>query len=573
MTGKLSANEGIKTSSRGLRGDLADDMVHQLTGALSEDNQQLIKFHGAYQQDDRDRRPEREDKKLEWAYSYMIRLRIPGGDITAPQWAALQESCTRNGTGIVKITTRQTIQFHGIVKARMKPSMEDFDALGLDSIAACGDVNRNVMCGADPALAAYHEEVFSFADKISTHLLPRTGAFKEVWLDGEKLEDGAPAEEDPLYKDHYLPRKFKIAIALPPHNENDVFTNDIGLIAIGNGDTFEGFNIAIGGGLGTTHGNVKTYPRRGTIIGFVPKDQTLDAVWQVAAIQRDHGNREDRKLSRLKYTVDRLGADWFKTELEKRCGFDLKPARPYEFTYRGDTYGWIKDHKGTWHYGIFVENGRVVDENGYNVKAALYEIAQHDICGVRFTGNQNVMLTHVSEDNKAEIDALLAKHGITHDQVSAARKEAIACVAMPTCPLALAEAQRYLPDLITKVEEVQDRHGLKETPMTIRMTGCPNGCGRPYMAEIGLVGKGPGLYALRLGGDYEGERLNQVYKEEVDEAEILETLDTLFADYTKNRLNISEKFGDFMHRTHFKSQTFDGKALAEAASKTNTNRG
>lgn len=566
---KLSANEAMKTESRGLRGDLADNMADSLTGAIPEVGQQLIKFHGSYMQDNRDRREERERKKLEWAYSYMIRLRIPGGDLTADQWVTLQDCCNENASGDIKITTRQTIQFHGVVKARMKPTMKDFDALGLDAIAACGDVNRNVMAGAYPDLAPYHAEVFDYARKISEHLLPRTGAFKEVWLDGEKLEQDKPAEEDPLYKDIYLPRKFKIAIAIPPHNENDVFSNDIGLIAIGEGENFEGFNVAIGGGFGTTHGNLQTYPRRGTLIGFVSKDQALDCVWQIAAVQRDYGNREARNQARLKYTLDRLGVDFFKGEVEERCGFKLEEARPYKFTYRGDPYGWLQDHTGEWSYGIFVENGRVIDGETafggeYNIKSALYEVAKTGKCGVRFTGNQNVMLTHVAEGDKAELEAILKKHGVDADAASKARKEAIACVALPTCPLALAEAQRYLPDLISKIEDVQDKHGLKDEAMTIRMTGCPNGCGRPYMAEIGFVGKAAGKYAMRLGGDYEGERLNQVYKEEVDEAEALETLDELFGEFVKNR-DGEERFGDYIHRTHFKGKEFDGKAIAAQA--------
>ncbi|TAE33823.1 MAG: NADPH-dependent assimilatory sulfite reductase hemoprotein subunit [Alphaproteobacteria bacterium] len=554
---KLSANESIKTSSRGLRGHLAQEMANALTGNIPNDEQQLIKFHGAYVQDDRDRRAEREEKKLEWAYSYMIRLRIAGGDITAEQWRALQASCERNGSGVIKITTRQTIQFHGVVKARMKPTMKDFDALGLDAIAACGDVNRNVMAGAYPDLAPYHAEVHAYASAISNHLLPKTGAFKEVWLDGEKLEDNAPAEEDPLYKDHYLPRKFKIAIAIPPHNENDVFANDIGLIAIGDGDQFHGFNVAIGGGLGATHGNKATYPRRASIIGFIPKEHTLDVVWQIAAIQRDHGNREDRKLSRLKYTVDRLGVDWFRSEIEKRAGVEFAPSKPYFFTYRGDRYGWIADAHGLWHYGVYIQNGRVVDEDGYHIKSALKAITEKNMCGIRFTGNQNLLLTHVKDADKATIDDLLAEYGVDETRYSLSRKEAIACVAMPTCPLALAEAQRYLPELITKIEDVMDYHGLSHDAITIRMTGCPNGCGRPYLAEIGFVGKAAGRYALRLGGDYEGERLNQVYKEEVDEGEIIATLNELFGVYVRDRDN-GERFGDFCHRTLFSGKIFEG---------------
>ena len=557
MTKKLSANEGMKTKSRGLRGSLLQGMANQITGAITDEEQQLIKFHGSYQQDDRDRRAERERKKLEWAYSYMIRLRIPGGDITADQWLRLQESCDRHASGIIKITTRQTIQFHGVVKVKTKPAMKDFEAMGLDSIAACGDVNRNVMCGANPALANYHSEVFQFAEDLSLHLLPKTGAFREIWLDGEKLSDGSSTEEDLLYQDHYLPRKFKIGIAIPPHNESDVFANDVGLIAIGEGDNFIGFNVSIGGGLGATHGNNATYPRRGTIIGFVPKEKILEAVWQIVAIQRDHGNREDRKLARLKYTLDRLGVDWFKEELASRCGFDLEDSRPYEFKFRGDTLGWVKDVHGNWCYGIFIESGLVSDIAQYHIKTALIELAQTKKCAFRFTGNQNIMLTHVKSKDKLSLEAILTRHGIIHEQYSPSRKEAIACVALPTCPLALAEGQRYLPSLISEIEQLQEKHGIKHIPISIRMTGCPNGCGRPYLAEIGFIGKSAGKYVLRLGGDYQGERLNQVYKEEVDEKEILSTLDELFGKFVNKRLE-DERFGDYIHRIHFKGDIFQG---------------
>lgn len=549
-TPKLSPVEAMKTSSRGLRGDLDAQMNNPLTGNVTETGKQLIKFHGSYVQDDRDRRTEREEKKLEWAYSYMIRLRIPAGDITAPQWAALQESCDKNANGVMKITTRQTIQFHGVVKARMKPTMKDFDALGLDSIAACGDVNRNVISGSNPAIAPFHAEVHEYAAAISDALLPKTGAFKEIWLDGEKLEEGKEAEPDPLYQNRYLPRKFKIAVTIPPHNDVDVFVHDIGLIAIGNGKNFEGFNISIGGGLGATHGNPKTYPRLGNVIGFVPKDKAVEACWQIAAVQRDYGNREDRSLARLKYTLDRLGVDFFKGEMEKRLGFTLGRARPVSFTHRGDPFGWFSDHHGKWYNTIFVDCGRVRDDGGYNIKSGLMEIAQNDLSSFRCTANQNVMLTYVEETNKAKIDAILARNGITQGHHTKTKEEAIACVALPTCPLALAEAQRYLPEFVSKVEHLQRKHGLIEDAITTRITGCPNGCGRPYVAEIGLVGKGPGKYVLRLGGNYQGERLNRVHLEEADEGQILGELDKLFGAYVKGRTS-GERFGDYANRTLF----------------------
>lgn len=547
----LSANEGMKTRSRGLRGDLDADFANRITGSIPEEGQQLIKFHGAYQQDNRDRRAEREEKKLEWAYSFMIRLRIPGGDITADQWLGLQESCDEKASGIVKITTRQTVQFHGVVKARMKPVMKDFDALGLDAIAACGDVNRNVITGSNPQTAPFHAQVHEYATKISEHLLPKTGAFKEIWLDGEKLADDAPGEPDPLYEDRYLPRKFKIAIAIPPSNDVDVYVHDIGLIAVGEGDKFEGFNVSIGGGLGATHGNANTYPRRGDVIGFIPKDKTLEVCWQIAAVQRDLGNREDRKQARLKYTIDRLGLETFVAELESRLGFQIEKPRPVPaFETRSDPFGWVQDHEGKWYYTAFVESGRVADEDGYNIKSAMKEIAQENICAFRFTANQNVMLTYVAEKDKKTIDALLKKHGITVEAMGPTKREAMACVALPTCPLALAEGQRYLPEFVKKIEDLQDKHKLSDTPITTRITGCPNGCGRSYAAEIGLVGKNPGKYVLRLGGDYEGERLNTPYLEEADETEILRTLDNLFGKYVKERQK-DERFGDYAQRTLF----------------------
>ncbi len=547
----LSDVEAMKTSSRGLRGDLSEQMENLLTGNVNEEGKQLIKFHGSYIQDNRDRRAERDDKKLEWAYSFMIRLRIPGGDVNAHQWLGLQNSCDDKASGVIKITTRQTIQFHGVVKTRMKPTMKDFDALGLDAISACGDVNRNVMTGSNPATTRFHAEVHQYAHKISDHLLPKTKAYSEVWLDGEKLPPGQAAEKDPLYQDRYLPRKLKIAIAIPPHNDVDIFMNDIGLIAVGKNECFEGFNVAIGGGLGATHGNTKTYPRRSDIIGFVPKDKALEVCWQIVAVQRDLGNREDRKLARLKYTLDRLGLVFFVNELEKRLGYKLEAARHIPaFTHRGDPFGWVQDHKGQWYYTAFVESGRVIDEHNYNIKSAMKEIAEADFCGFRFTGNQNVMFTYVEEINKIKLDNILSKHGITINAMNPTQREAMACVALPTCPLALAEGQRYLPEFVTKIEALQKKHGILERPITTRITGCPNGCGRSYLAEIGLVGKNPGKYVLRLGGDYEGERLNTVYLEEANEAEILTTLDDLIGKYAGDKQN-TESFGDYIQRTLF----------------------
>ena len=538
--------EEIKKKSRGLRGTLQQSIDDKLTGQLASQDQVLIKFHGSYQQDDRDRRDERERKKLERAYSYMIRLRIPAGDITSQQWLDLQESCDRYGTGVLKITTRQTAQIHGILKANLKPTMQDFDKMGLDSIAGCGDVNRNVMASSYPQLSDAHAEIHAFAAKISEALMPASKAYQEIWLDGEKLTGDEP-EPDPLYKNIYLPRKFKIGIAIPPHNECDIFTQDIGLIAIIENGEFTGFNIAAGGGMGTTHGNEKTYPRLGSVLGFIPKDRAIDACAEILMIQRDFGNRTERTFARLKYTVDTMGVDNFKAELEKRLGLKLGETKSYEFNHRGDIFDIVTDKDGLNYYTIYVEHGRVLDQENYPIKTALKEIAETHLCGIRMTGNQNIMLTKVKTEDKAKIEEILDKHNIT-TSVSKTQQDALACVALNTCSLAMAEAQRYLPSLLVKVEDLQKKHGIEKESISIRMTGCPNGCARPYAAEIGFVGKSMGHYDMRLGGDHLGERLNKIVHDGVNETQILELLDGYFADFVQNR-NDNEHFGDFYHRT------------------------
>lgn len=544
----LSPVERIKTASDGLRGTLKQSLQDNITGALREDDQSLIKFHGLYQQDDRDRREERSAKKLEWLYSYMIRLRLPGGFLTPEQWIGLHHVAGDHSTGTIKITTRQTVQLHGILKSAIKPTIKAFNTMALDSIAACGDVNRNVMCSAHPGQSALHEEIFKYADKISLLALPKTRAYYEVWLDEEQLAD--KKEDDPLYQDRYLPRKFKIAIAIPPNNDVDVFTNDIGLIAIIEDNKLKGFNIAAGGGLSATHGNAQTYPRLGSLLGFVDtEEKLLKAVYEIMTIQRDHGNRADRKLARLKYTIDKLGVPAFIEELEKRAGFKLEPARPYTFTERKDHYGWEQNHLGKWYYTVFVENGRVLDDEKLPLKTALLEIAKTGKANFRFTGNQNVILGDIEEKDKPAIEELLNRFGlIEHTERSGnVRKNSIACVAFNTCPLALAEAQRYLPTLISKIEPILYKYALQDEEIILRMTGCPNGCGRSPAAEIGFVGTAYGQYNLHIGGDRLGERLNTKYKESLGEEEILQSLDELLGVYKAERQQ-GETFGDFSYR-------------------------
>jgi sulfite reductase (NADPH) hemoprotein beta-component len=551
---KLSVVETIKTSSDGLRGTLGESLLDELTGAVREPDHALVKFHGMYEQDDRDLREERTAQKLDKLYSFMIRLRIPGGLISADQWVAVHHIAGAYSTGVIKITTRQTIQLHGILKRDIKPTLKDFDAAGLDSIAACGDVNRNVICSSHPAESPLHKQIHDYAAKISAALLPKTNAYYEIWLDKELVHD-RKEEEDPLYQDRYLPRKFKIAIAIPPNNDVDVFANDIGLIAIIDNGKLTGFNLAVGGGLSSTHGNPDHYPRLATVIGFTDtEEKTIKAIYEVLTLQRDFGNRSDRKRARLKYTIDTMGVQAFQAELEKRCGFSLGKARPFQFTERRDDYGWKQNHEGNWFYTLFVENGRILDDEKTALKTGLLKLAETRKVQFRFTANQNLIIGDIRDEDKSEIQNILGEFGIIEhtETATAVRKNAIACVAFNTCPLALAEAQRYLPALISRIEPLLTRHGLDGEEISIRMTGCPNGCGRSPLAEIGFIGTSYGLYNLHLGGDRLGQRLNTIYKKSLNEASILQELDGLFARYSEGRRE-DESFGDFVIRENIVS--------------------
>ncbi len=544
----LSAVEKIKTASEGLRGTLKDSLQDELTGAVREMDHALVKFHGMYEQDDRDLREERAGQKLDKLYSFMIRLRIPGGLITPEQWIAAHHIAGQYSTGVIKITTRQTVQLHGILKRHIKPTLKEFNTVKLDSIAACGDVNRNVIASSHPSISPLHKHIHDYASRISEAFLPKTRAFYEIWLDEEQLAD-KKQEEDPLYQDRYLPRKFKIAVAIPPNNDVDVFANDMGLIAIIENGKLVGFNLAVGGGLSSTHGNPANYARVATVLGYVPEEKIMKAAFEVLTVQRDFGNRSDRKLARIKYTIDKMGVEGFKEELEKRCGFRLEPARPYTFTERRDHFGWEQSEDGAWHYTVFVENGRVLDDEKVAMKTALLKVAETGKAAFRFTANQNLILSDIAKEDKATIEAILKEFRLIEhtENASEMRKNAVACVALNTCPLALAEAQRYLPTLISKIEPLLEKHGLLQEEIHVRMTGCPNGCGRSPLAEIGFIGTAYGRYNLHLGGDRLGERLNIKYRDNIDEETILNELDGLFGTYTAERVD-GETFGDFAMR-------------------------
>jgi sulfite reductase (NADPH) hemoprotein beta-component len=545
----LSSTERIKMASDSLRGTFVESLANEITGSIAEDDIALVRFHGMYIQDDRDRRDERAEKRLERLYSFMIRLRLTGGFISPEQWIVLHNIAGENSTGVLKITTRQTIQLHGVLKSKVKPTLKAFNQTGLTTIATCGDINRNVLCTSHPKQSPLHAEIFALAKEIATMMLPKTNAYYEIWLDGEKLID-KELEKDPLYQNRYMPRKFKVAIAIPPNNDVDVFANDLALIAIIENGELKGFNIAIGGGMSATHGNPDHYPRLASVLGYVEgKEKTLKAVYEVATIQRDYGNRSDRKVARLKYTVDRLGLDWWREEMGRRCGFELEPAKPFKFESRRDFYGWEQNHEGLWYYTVFVENGRILDDENVSLKSALLEVAKTGKANFIFTCNQNVILGDIKPRNKKSIEEILKKYKIIEhtNNATVIRKNSIACVALNTCPLALAESQRYMPTLLSKIEPLLQKHGLETEEIIIRMTGCPNGCARPFAAEIGFVGTALGKYNLQIGGDRIGERLNKLYKESLDEDGILANLDELFGRFAAERED-GETFGDFTNR-------------------------
>lgn len=552
MSEKLPLLERVKVEGDALRGTIAESIKDELTGSMREEDTLLMKFHGMYQQDDRDRREERAKKKLERLYSFMIRLRMPGGILTSEQWLALNDIAGKDSTDELKVTTRQTIQLHGVLKSRLKPTHQVFNSVHLDTIAACGDDNRNVTCSPNPVQSPLHDEIFGYASRISAMLKPKSRAYYEIFLDEEKIVD-KKLEADPLYRDSYLPRKFKVGICIPPNNDIDVFGNDLGLIAIVENNELVGFNFAVGGGLAFTFGNPDTYARLATEIGFVPAgEKTFKAIYEVVTVQRDNGDRVDRKQARLKYTVDKMGVENFKGEVEKRMGFQFEKSRPYVFTEREDYYGWQQDFKGNWFYTAYAENGRVMDTEQVALKTALKKIAETGKVNFRCTVNQKVIISDVKPEDKKQVNDILEEFKIiAHtDNASLLRKNAMACVALPTCPLALAESQRYLPSLLTKIESLLAKHALENEKIVTRMTGCPNGCGRSSVSEIGFIGTGVGKYNLNLGGDHEGYRLNKLYKESLDETAILSELDALFGDFKANRNN-KESFGDFTYRTKF----------------------
>lgn len=588
---KPLTNEDMKIASDFLRGTIAEGLRDESTGAICAVDQQLTKFHGIYMQDDRDIRDERKLQGLEPAYSFMVRLRLPGGAATPYQYLRLDELADTRGNGTLKITTRATFQLHGIVKHNMKPAIRGMNAVLLDTLAACGDVNRNVMVSALPGNATVHKQIADVGTHISQYLLPETTAYHEIWLEGadegdkpgdreawENRKDGpkkkktmvagnALVDFEPQYGPTYLPRKFKIVITVPPFNDVDVYAHDVGLIAILEGNEVIGFNVLAGGGMGSTHNNVKTYPRTGSMMGYVSKDKVHLACENIMLVQRDNGDRTNRKHARLKYTIDDMGVDVFRKTVEEYWGEKFEEARPFEIKNNIDFFGWVKDEFGLNHFTAFIENGRIEDTPELPQKAGLKAIAQwlldNNKSGeFRLTGNQHMVLSNIEDADLDTIKELLAEYKLDNTNFSALRLSSSSCVALPTCGLAMAESERYLPELISKLEEALEEYGLRHDSVVMRMTGCPNGCARPWVAEVALVGKALGAYNLMLGGGHHGQRLNKIYRYSIKEDEILDILKPLFKKWSLER-HEGEPFGDFCIRIGVIQETTEGKYFHE----------
>ncbi len=551
---KPSAVEFLKEKNPTLAGTIAQTLANPQADHFSEDDYQFLKTHGIYQQDDRDLR------KTGKKYIFMVRCRIPGGVLTPAQYLTCDDLAAGYANNTLRVTSRQGFQFHGVVKGGLRPLVKAINDALLGTLAACGDNNRNVMAPPTPPTNRLGEQVHEHARKVAAAVLPRTRAYHSIWIEGARLdlEDAANKDfVDPLYGKTYLPRKFKIAFVIPPHNDIDIFTNCCGFIAISNGDSrLFGYNLTAGGGMGRSHGNVQTFPRLADVIGFLPPEKVVDVAKAVVTIHRDFGDRSDRKHARLKYVLQDRGVKWFREELERRVGFRLAEPMPFKFETQGDAFGWHQQADGRLFLGLFIETGRITDRNVWRMKTALREAVAKYQPEIHLTPANNVLLTNLPASQREPITQLFAEHGIQTErerQASTLRRASMACVSLPTCGLGLAESERYLPELITRIEALLAEVGLGDQEIIIRMTGCPNGCARPYMAEIGFVGKAPGRYQIWLGGNEASTRLNRVYRDMVKDPDIVAELRPLFARYAQERLP-AERFGDWVARVVWPEQ-------------------
>ncbi|WNC71695.1 assimilatory sulfite reductase (NADPH) hemoprotein subunit [Thalassotalea psychrophila] len=548
VQGKHADNERLKAESNHLRGTIIEDLQDEITGGFTADNFQLIRTHGMYQQDDRDIRAERAKQKLEPLHNVMLRARMPGGIITPSQWLAIDKFADEHTSyGSIRLTTRQTFQFHGVLKPNIKLMHQTLNKIGIDAIATAGDVNRNVLCTSNPVESVLHQEAYQWAIKISEHLLPKTRAYAEIWLDGEKIEETPGQEVEPILGSTYLPRKFKTTVVIPPDNDIDVHANDLNFVAISDGKKLIGFNVLVGGGLAMTFGDDSTYPRKADDFGFIELKDTLAFAEAVITTQRDWGNRVNRKNAKTKYTLDRVGIDTFKDEVETRAGAKFGESRPYEFTNRGDKIGWVEGIDNKHHLTLFIENGRLKDTIETKLKSGVKAIAEIHQGDFRMTANQNLIVASVSQEQKSVIESIAVEHGLIDVTQSNQRQNSMACVAFPTCPLAMAEAERFLPSYVTDIEGLLAKHNIADEHIIFRVTGCPNGCGRAMLAEVGLVGRGPDKYNMYLGGNVAGTRVPKLYQDNISSSQVLSHLDELIGLWVEKR-NEQECFGDFVIR-------------------------
>ncbi|MCI0746203.1 MAG: NADPH-dependent assimilatory sulfite reductase hemoprotein subunit [Verrucomicrobia subdivision 3 bacterium] len=548
--GKLTHNELIKEANPTLAGTIAQTLADSNVDRFSDDDGQFLKFHGIYQQDDRDTR------KTGKKYIFMVRGRLPGGVVHPDLYLTFDRLAQEYANNTLRITSRQGFQFHGIVKGTLGPLMKGINDALATTLAACGDVNRNVMAPPTPSTNALVERVQEDARRLSSALLPKTKAYHQIWVNGQPLNLGDEEKDfvDPLYGKTYLPRKFKTAFAIPPLNDIDVFTNCLGFVAIGEGDRLLGYNLLAGGGLGMSHGNAETFPRVADVIGFFTPEHIESIAKAVVTIHRDFGDRTNRKHARLKYVLEERGVPWFREEVERRAGIRLGDPLPFKFTRQGDLFGWHKQHNGKLFLGLYVETGRIKDTEGYKLKSALRRVAEQFRPEIRLTPSQNVLLANVDPKDQEGITRILAEHNVAVDnQATVVRRASMACPALPTCGLALAESERALPDILTRIEALLSELGLQNEEIIIRMTGCPNGCARPYMAEIGFVGKSPNKYQIYLGGNESSTRLNRLFKESVMTAAIIDELRPVLARFAQERQK-GERFGDWVERVLWKEQ-------------------
>ena len=556
----LKSVEEIKLGSRGLHGSI-DETLRTDATHFSEDELQVLKFHGSYQQDDRDERAARKQRGQDKAWMFMIRSKLPGGDLTAEQYLTHDRISQDLGNKTLRITTRQGFQIHGVLKGGLKDCIRRLNESGVTTWGACGDVVRNTTAPAAPIDDAAHRDAQQLAKEISETFLPRTTAYADVWLNGEKFDSGDVEAEEPIYGKQYLPRKFKIAIAIPPRNDVDVYTNDLGFIAHLEEGQVKGYTVVVGGGLAMTNGNQETFPALAQPLGYVTRDRVIQTALAIVTCQRDFGNRVDRKRARLKYLIKDRGIEWFRKEVQSRLSFPLEPARETKWDTVDDPLGWHDQGQGKLFCGIWIQDGRIQDSEQVRYRSAFVEIAHRFGFPVRLTPNCNSIFYNIDSAQRVEVDKILAEHGVPSPRgLTHMRKLAQACVALPTCGLALAESERVFPGILAKIDETLANLGLSDEPILIRMTGCPNGCARPYNADIAFVGRAPGKYALYVGGSVSGDRLASLQQKVMTLEEIPARVRGLLEDYVHERFT-GETFSDYWGRTHIKGTGSSPQAI------------